>query len=66
MAQRFGPDLRTRQGVEKEYIARTRKVGGAGLDMRGKVEAQNMWGGRSDPVLSWDHRLAKENHKGVG
>ena len=44
VAQRFGPDWKTRQAVEKEYIARTREVCGSGLDMRGKVEAQNMWG----------------------
>ncbi len=65
VAQRFGPDLRrTRQGVEKEYIARTRKVWGSGLDMRGKVEAQNMWGSGvirySLGTIDWPRSTMKE------
>ncbi len=65
VAQRFGPNPRkTRQGVEKEYIARTREVWGAKLDMRGKVEAQNMWGAGvmrySLGTIDWPRSAMKE------
>ena len=42
--QRFGADLnRTKQGVMKEYIGRTRRVWESGLNMGMKTEVQNSW-----------------------
>ena len=44
MQQRFGANPnRTKQGVMKEYIGRTRRVWESGLNMGMKTQAQNSW-----------------------
>ena len=65
VAQRFGADLsKTRQGVEREYVTRTRVVWWSRIHVRGKVEAQNTWGAGvmqySLGTIDWPRSTMKE------
>ena len=44
VAQMFGANpTKTKKGIEKEYITRTREVWRSAMGVRKKVEAQNVW-----------------------